>query len=160
MFLISGIPFRFLHRIPILCSHAHLFLHPVSLVLRVLGTLITICFNPQFDHSNNLPYRSLRLLLALSPQPAVLSSGTPGAFSLTDGCDVLGKGNCLKQVLSVTQWQGTAVPEAFSSPVVYFGCSVAQLCPTLCNPVDCSKPGFPALHYLLVLNYLMGSAQN
>ena len=28
-------------------------------------------------------------------------------------------------------------------------CSVAQLCPTLCDPMDCSLPGFPVLHYLL-----------
>ena len=28
-------------------------------------------------------------------------------------------------------------------------CSVAKLCSTLCNPMDCSMPGFPALHYLL-----------
>ena len=27
-------------------------------------------------------------------------------------------------------------------------CSVAQLCPTLCDPMDCSTPGFPVLHYL------------
>ena len=27
--------------------------------------------------------------------------------------------------------------------------SVTKLCPTLCNPMDCSMPGFPALHYLL-----------
>ena len=26
--------------------------------------------------------------------------------------------------------------------------SVAQLCPTLCNPMDCSAPGSPVLHYL------------
>ena len=30
-------------------------------------------------------------------------------------------------------------------------CSVAQSCPTLCNPVDYSMPGFPVLHYLLEL---------
>ena len=30
-------------------------------------------------------------------------------------------------------------------------CSVAQLCPTLCYPMDCSMPGFPVLHYLLEL---------
>ena len=29
--------------------------------------------------------------------------------------------------------------------------SVAQLCPALCNPMDCSTPGFPALHHLLEL---------
>ena len=28
-------------------------------------------------------------------------------------------------------------------------CSVTQLCPTLCNPMDHSMPGFPVLHYLL-----------
>ena len=30
-------------------------------------------------------------------------------------------------------------------------CSVTKSCLTLCNPVDCSTPGFPALHYLLEL---------
>ena len=28
-------------------------------------------------------------------------------------------------------------------------CSVAHLCLTLCNPLDCSMPGFPVLHHLL-----------
>ena len=28
-------------------------------------------------------------------------------------------------------------------------CSVTKLCPTLCDPVDCSIPGFPVLHCLL-----------
>ena len=27
-------------------------------------------------------------------------------------------------------------------------CSVAKSCLTLCNPMDCSTPGFPVLHYL------------
>ena len=27
-------------------------------------------------------------------------------------------------------------------------CSGTQVCPTLCKPLDCSKPGFPVLHYL------------
>ena len=27
-------------------------------------------------------------------------------------------------------------------------CSVAQLRPTLCDPMDCSTPGFPVLHHL------------
>ena len=29
--------------------------------------------------------------------------------------------------------------------------SVAQLCPTLCNPMDCSTPGFPVLNHLMEL---------
>ena len=28
-------------------------------------------------------------------------------------------------------------------------CSVAQLCPTVCDPMDCSTPGFPVRHQLL-----------
>ena len=32
---------------------------------------------------------------------------------------------------------------------IAFGCcSVTQLCPTICNPMDCSMPGFPVLHHL------------
>jgi len=27
-------------------------------------------------------------------------------------------------------------------------CSVAQSCLTLCNPMNCSRPGFPVLHHL------------
>ena len=30
-------------------------------------------------------------------------------------------------------------------------CSVAHLCPALCDPIDCSTPGFPVLHHLLEL---------
>ena len=30
-------------------------------------------------------------------------------------------------------------------------CSVAQLCPALCDPMDCSTPGFPLLYHLLEL---------
>ena len=32
--------------------------------------------------------------------------------------------------------------------LVFFCCSVAKLCPTLCDPLDCSMPGFPILHHL------------
>ena len=27
-------------------------------------------------------------------------------------------------------------------------CSVTKVCPMLCNPMDCSMPGFPVLHHL------------
>ena len=33
----------------------------------------------------------------------------------------------------------------------FYCCSVAKLCPTLCDPMNCSMPGFPVLHYLLRL---------
>ena len=32
-----------------------------------------------------------------------------------------------------------------------FCCSAAQSCMTLCNPMDCSMPGFPVLYHLLEL---------
>ena len=32
-----------------------------------------------------------------------------------------------------------------------FHCLVAQLCPILCGPMDCSTPGFPVLHHILEL---------
>ena len=32
---------------------------------------------------------------------------------------------------------------------------VAQLCPTICDPMDCSMPGFPVLHYLLEFAQIM-----
>ena len=36
-------------------------------------------------------------------------------------------------------------------PFRYVFSSVAQLCPTLCNRMDCSTPGFPVHHQLLEL---------
>ena len=35
-----------------------------------------------------------------------------------------------------------------ASVFVSLCCSVAQSCPTLCDPADCSTPGFPVLHQL------------
>ena len=32
--------------------------------------------------------------------------------------------------------------------MMYYCCSVAQWCPTLCDPIDCSTPDFPVLHHL------------
>ena len=31
---------------------------------------------------------------------------------------------------------------------IYICCSVAKLCPTLCNLMNCSTPGFPIFQYL------------
>ena len=37
------------------------------------------------------------------------------------------------------------------SVIRMLSCSVAQSRPTLCDPMDCSTPGFPVLHHLLEL---------
>ena len=38
--------------------------------------------------------------------------------------------------------------------------SVAQLCPTLCDPMDCSTPGFPVHHQLLELTQIYAHQVN
>ena len=43
--------------------------------------------------------------------------------------------------------EGTTKTDAFTCGSVQFS-SVTQLCPTLCNPMDCSTPGFPVHHQL------------
>ena len=37
----------------------------------------------------------------------------------------------------------------FKPPRLFVVCSVAQSFPTICDPMDCSTPAFPVLHYLL-----------
>ena len=45
------------------------------------------------------------------------------------------------------QRQADSIPKWITNFLLFY--SVAQSCLTLCNPVDCSMPGFPVLHYLL-----------
>ena len=45
------------------------------------------------------------------------------------------------------KWQKTDIA-ALAYHIIHLS-SVVQLCPTLCNPMDCSTPDFPVLHYLL-----------
>ena len=44
---------------------------------------------------------------------------------------------------------GCALSGPSTLPHLYSCCSVTKSCPTLCNPMDCSAPGFPILHHLL-----------
>ena len=47
------------------------------------------------------------------------------------------------------EFKGLAFEAIWSwTSVIYCCCSVAKSCPTLCDPMDCSTPGFPVLHYL------------
>ena len=68
------------------------------------------------------------------------------------GAPVLAWG-CPKECVHVLRiWQFDV--QNYRGPVEIINCccsSVAQLCPTLCDPTDCSTPGFPALHHLLEL---------
>ena len=41
------------------------------------------------------------------------------------------------------------ISKAIYSSIFTSCCWVTESCPTLCDPIDCSIPGFPVLHYLL-----------
>ena len=45
-------------------------------------------------------------------------------------------------------WSHSKILRVEFSRLGFCCCSVGKSCPTLCNPVDCSMPGFPVLHYL------------
>ena len=49
--------------------------------------------------------------------------------------------------LQILLWWNVLFPSLYNC----WCCSVAQSCPTLCDSMDCSTPGFPALHHLLEL---------
>ena len=49
-------------------------------------------------------------------------------------------------VIAKIQKQPNSVHHLMNASVQFS--SVAQLCPTLCNPMDCSTPGFPVHHQL------------
>ena len=38
---------------------------------------------------------------------------------------------------------------SYKKEIITCCCSITQSCPTLCDPMDCSTPGFPVLHSLL-----------
>ena len=56
----------------------------------------------------------------------------------------------LKHPVFPTWLNSPVVSLMINSAGVQFS-SVAQSCPTLCNPMDCSMPGFPVHHLLLEL---------
>ena len=53
--------------------------------------------------------------------------------------------NTVKQPNSpVAEYLGVSKKAQFQM----FSCVAVQLYPTLCDPMDCSMPGFPVLHHL------------
>ena len=57
---------------------------------------------------------------------------------------VLRSGGRLQLQSETMGWEGSGKSSVQFS-------SVAQSCPTLCDPMDCSTPGFPVLDHLLEL---------
>ena len=60
-------------------------------------------------------------------------------------CKSLQKKNYIKLFLKENIWENLCNLRLGKE---FLCCSFAKLCPTLCDPVDCSTPGFPVLHYL------------
>ena len=61
----------------------------------------------------------------------------------------LGKRWATEMVRGKDQGRGLSCPSF--KIVLNFYCSVIQSCLTLCDPTDCSTPGFPVFHHLLEL---------
>ena len=62
----------------------------------------------------------------------------------------LGKSNLsLLMIQSICIHSKNFYSEKYPSFFGFCCCSVSQSCLTLCNPMDCSTPGLPVLHYLL-----------
>ena len=58
-------------------------------------------------------------------------------------------GNWSNHTTQGTQVLSSNQAGSLNQPVLDCCCSVTQLCPTLCDSMDCSRPGFPVLHHLL-----------
>ena len=75
------------------------------------------------------------------------------------GCISLRKQSISLILLYAIRWLWNSKSDSVKMPLSfilsrYIQCccwSVAQSCPTLCDPVDCSTPGFPVFHHLLEL---------
>ena len=74
-------------------------------------------------------------------------------MSISSACQSL-MSKRLTMSLTIKSWKSRAVSysSVYSKSLssVQFS-PVTQLCPTLCNPMDCSMPGFPVHHQLLEL---------
>ena len=60
----------------------------------------------------------------------------------------------IESVIKVSQKKKSLEPDGFMGKFCLtfkevISCSVAKSCPTLCDPMDCSMPGFTVLHHLL-----------
>ena len=95
---------------------------------------------PSCDHKDTISQRSV-----------------PGALTLGDVCSFRVAGGGRKQKASMIKWvwhERKLCPllrelnHVLKTETLEDGCPVAQLCLTLCKPLDCSIPGFAVLHRL------------
>ena len=125
----------------ILC-HPLLLLPPIPPSIRVFSNESTL-------HIRGPKYWSFSFSI-------IPSKEIPGLISFRmDWLDLLAVQGTLKSLLQMYLFSGTCIcvfvflPFFLSVYVSIYCCSVAQSCPTLCDSMGCSTPGFPVLHYLL-----------
>ena len=103
------------------------------------ATLFSFCFQ-SFPASGSFPMSQLFAPggQSIETLASVLPMNIPGSFSL----ELTGLISVLSRGLSRVFFS-TTKPVQFSS--------VPQSCPSVCDPMDCSMPGFPVHHQLLEL---------
>ena len=81
-----------------------------------------------------------------------------GGPSTTSEFQTVGRRNGRKKEgsMNILSAELPSLQQSFQKSHMYpLCCSVAKSCPTLCDPMDCSTPGFPVLHYLPEMLKLM-----
>ena len=79
------------------------------------------------------------------------STGKESACNARDPGSVPGWGSSLGEGIGYRiqySWASLMTQTVKNSPAIWEVSSVAQLCPTLCDPMNCSTPGFPVHHQL------------
>ena len=97
------------------------------------------------------PMKSLVSLSFMEPVSWLwICSITRLCLILCDPIDCSSPGSSVHGILQVRilEWVAISFSRGPSQPWISCCCSVAQLRPTLCDPMDFSTPGFPVLHYL------------
>ena len=100
--------------------------------------------------------RASQVALVVKNPPAI-------AWDIRDAGTLSGSGRSTGEghgnLFHILAWRipRTEEPGGLWSSEVCCCCSVAQSCSTICDPIDCITPGFPALHQLVELAQLMST---
>ena len=151
------------------CGKHCLILNPFRLPQISCCTLSLKCFLSDSDNCPDVGIRPLLqfphplmagpvpltlLILPLVPSSYLVLCGSIYSFLLVRHSSLLSAGVlhallCQRCIL-MYPWREMHYTSTHSSATsAALCCSVAKLCPTFSNPIDCNTPGFPVLHYLL-----------
>ena len=110
----------------------------------ILNTFILLCKHHHSLSPDLFSACRTEILYPLNSNFSLSSTPTPGnSFSTFCPCDF----SCSNYS---NKWSHTAFFLGGGNWLIFTSCSsVAKSCPILCDPMDCSTPGFSVLHYLL-----------